>query len=137
MRVTDKDSNKIAARNTGHHPHLPRSSAAIHSQLQALKKAGRIRLDDAEINALAYALEGVEADGISLFGSRVERARRGGDIDLLLLTDAPAFETSQKIAVRFFSRCEEKIDVVVMNPDKLTPEQSAFLSGITREEIAP
>lgn len=47
-----------------------------------------------------------------------------------MLTGAPAFETSQRIAMRFFSHCEEKIEVVVMNPDRLTPGLQAFLAGI-------
>lgn len=96
-----------------------------------------MRLDEEEINALAYALKGVSTESINLFGSRVEPERRGGDIDLLVLTRAPAFETAQDIAIRFFSRCEEKIDVVVMNPNQLTPEQADFLSRINRIEIAP
>lgn len=96
-----------------------------------------MRLDEEEIDAIAYALDGVPAENISLFGSRVEPKRRGGDIDLLLLSSAPSFETAQSIAVRFFSRCEEKIDVVVINPHQLTAEQSDFLSRITRIGIAP
>lgn len=107
------------------------------ARLFSLKAAGRVRLDSEEIAALAYALQGVEAESISLFGSRVEPGRLGGDIDILLLTQAPAFETAQAVAVRFFSRCEEKIDVVVMNPHELTPEQSDFLSRITCIGIRP
>jgi len=34
---------------------------------------------------------------------RVEAGRRGGDIDVLILTREPTFETSQKVAMRFFS----------------------------------
>jgi predicted nucleotidyltransferase len=109
----------------------------IHTRLLSLKKTGHVRLDEEEINALAYALKGVSTESINLFGSRVEPERRGGDIDLLVLTRAPAFETAQDIAIRFFSRCEEKIDVVVMNPNQLTPEQADFLSRINRIEIAP
>ena len=54
---------------------------------------------------------------------------------MLLLTDAPAFETSQAMAVRFFSRCEEKIDVVVINPNTITPEQQDFLDRITQVRL--
>ena len=109
----------------------------MRTRLTSLKEAGRARLDKEEINPLAYALKGVCAESIHLFGSRVAPERRGGDIDLLVLTSAPAFETAQNIAIRFFSRCEEKIDVVVMNPNQLTPEQADFLSRISRIGIAP
>ncbi|MDP2026814.1 nucleotidyltransferase domain-containing protein [Sulfuriferula sp.] len=94
-------------------------------------------MDTEEINALAYALRDIQGEHISLFGSRVEPERRGGDIDILILTDQPAFALSQAVAVRFFSCCEEKIDVIVMNPNRLTSEQSDFLSRIDHIEIAP
>lgn len=109
-------------------PHLKQS-------LSDLQRCGRVRLDLEEIDALAYALDGVSAASIALFGSRTEPERRGGDIDLLLLTDSPAFETSRRVATRFFERCEEKIDVVVLPPDGGLPEQRAFLASIHRIEL--
>lgn len=88
-----------------------------------------LRLDDEEIQAIEVALSDLNLP-VYLFGSRIDPKRRGGDIDLLVLADAPAFETSQRIATRFFSQCEEKIDVIVMNPNCLTPGQQAFLDTI-------
>jgi len=57
-------------------------------------------------------------------------------VDILVLTDQPAFETSRAIATRFFSRCEEKIDVIALDPAHLSPEQSDFLSRINKVRIA-
>ena len=108
----------------------------IATRLAALRQSGRIRLDDEECAALARALDNVPASEIALFGSRVQPDRRGGDIDVLLLTEAPAFETAQAVAVRFFSRCEEKIDVVVVHPGAITPEQQDFLSRIHKIGLA-
>lgn len=103
--------------------------------LAILRAENAVRLDAEEAAALAEAL--AEAPGEAwLFGSRLDPARRGGDIDVLVLTDAPAFETSQRIATRFFSRCEEKIDVVVMDPARLTAEQAEFLVRIRKTRIA-
>ena len=65
----------------------------IATRLTALRQSGRIRLDDEECAALAHALDNVPASEIAHFGSRVQPDRRGGDIDVLLLTEAPAFET--------------------------------------------
>ena len=107
----------------------------LADHLERLRGAGKVRLDADESAALAYALSAAPPGEIALFGSRVEPNRRGGDIDVLLLTDAPAFETSQALAVRFFSRCEEKIDVVVINPNTLTPEQQDFLDRLTRVRL--
>ena len=125
----------------GYPPSTPTScsdtNSRLHARLLALKASGRIRLDTEEINALTYALRDIQGEHISLFGSRVEPERRGGDIDILILTDQAAFALSQAVAVRFFTCCEEKIDVIVMNPNRLTSEQSDFLSRINHIEIAP
>jgi hypothetical protein len=102
--------------------------------LETLRKSGAIRLDAEEAEALAAALQDVRGEAW-LFGSRVEPLRRGGDVDVLLLTDQPAFEISQTVATRFFSRCEERIDVVVFDPACLTEEQQAFLRHIKRVRL--
>ena len=102
----------------------------IHQTLNLLSQTGRVRLDTEEIDALAYALDGLAPERVALFGSRVEPDRRGGDVDLLILSDAPAYELSKRVATRFFSRCEEKIDVVVLPVHGATPEQQAFLDLI-------
>jgi hypothetical protein len=78
---------------------------------------------------------GVVADSVHHFGSRTDPAARGGDIDLLVLTTAPRFETARRVSTRFFTRCEERIDVVVLDPDRLTPGEHAFLSSLRRVRI--
>ena len=102
----------------------------IHQTLNLLSQTGRVRLDTEEIDALAYALDGLTPVRVALFGSWVEPGRRGGDVDLLILSDAPAYELSKRVATRFFSRCEEKIDVVVLPAHGATREQQAFLDSI-------
>jgi len=94
-----------------------------------------IRLDTEEAAALTEALRDILGE-VWLFGSRTKPSLRGGDIDILVLTDQPAFEVSRAISTRFFSRCEEKIDVVVFDPAHLSPEQSDFLARIDKVRIA-
>jgi len=89
------------------------------------------RLDDQEKTALDYALDDINEE-VYLFGSRADIIKKGGDIDILVFTKADPLETSQKIGLRFFEKCEEKIDVIVMDPDNLTEEQQAFLNMITK-----
>ena len=103
-------------------------------RLNALRQTGAIRLDAEEATALEAALEGISGEAW-LFGSRVDPRRRGGDVDILLLTDQPGFETSQAVATRFFARCEERIDVIVFNPAQLSDEQQAFLRHIKRVRL--
>ncbi len=93
-----------------------------------------MRLDGEEEKALRKALDGVEGE-IFLFGSRVDDTKKGGDIDVLIFSEESAYQLSQDIATRFFMECEEKVDVVVMNPKKLTEEQKAFLNVIQKEKF--
>jgi hypothetical protein len=94
-----------------------------------------VRLDDVEAAALAAAVDGIVAESVELFGSRTDPASRGGDIDVLILTSAPRFETSRYVSSRFFMHCEERIDVVVLDPDRRTPAEDAFLQSLRRVRI--
>lgn len=107
----------------------------LYEKLTALRAAGAVRLDDDETEALSVALAGVPGE-VWLFGSRVGSGRRRGDIDIMVLTREPAFETSQKVATRFFSSCEEKVDVAVFDPDWVTAEQAEFLFRADRIRLA-
>lgn len=111
------------------------SATAVSRSLGSLRAAGKIRLDDVEAAALAAAVEGVSADSVELFGSRADPASRGGDIDLLILTAAPRFDTARKVSIRFFLDCEERIDVVVLDPDRLSTADEAFLASLRRVRI--
>lgn len=77
-------------------------------------------MDSVERTALRYALEGFKGKAF-IFGSRADSKKEGGDIDILLIPEkrANALRLSIKIQARFFSKCEEKIDVVVYNDSSL------------------
>ena len=93
-----------------------------------------MRLDAEQTSALEYAL-GLITDEVYLFGSRLDPAKKGGDIDLLVFSKQDSFQLSQQITLRFFEKCEEKIDVVVMDPNRLTDEQQAFLNLIEKQRL--
>ena len=93
-----------------------------------------MRLDAEQTSALEYAL-GLITDEVYLFGSRLDSSRKGGDIDLLVFSKQDSFQLSQQITLRFFEKCEEKIDVVVMDPNRLTDEQQAFLNLIEKQRL--
>ncbi len=93
-----------------------------------------MRLDSIQKKALEKAIEEVDGE-VYLFGSRVRDDTRGGDIDILIFSDKNSYRLSQDVAVKFFMECEEKIDVAVMNPNELTPEQEAFLNVIDRVRL--
>ena len=93
-----------------------------------------MRLDAEQTSALEYVLD-LTTDEVYLFGSRLDPAKKGGDIDLLVFSKQDSFQLSQQITLRFFEKCEEKIDVVVMDPSRLTKEQQAFLNLIEKQRL--
>ena len=94
-----------------------------------------MRLSKTEISALRMALAGVPNRRAFLFGSRTDDTARGGDIDLLLYSAAPAFETSHRVASRFAREFDARLDVLVVDPDHPTAEQTAFMSTLTLEPL--
>lgn len=95
-----------------------------------------MRLDPTERTALSKALAGINATQVFLFGSRVDDRAKGGDIDILVFSSDDPLELSRAVTTRFFMECEESIDVVVMDPQRLTAEQRAFVATLSTERIA-
>jgi uncharacterized protein len=93
-----------------------------------------MRLDKFQKVALERAIQNVNGE-VYLYGSRVDDNKKGGDIDILIFSDENPFKLSQKVSIDFFMECEEKIDVTVINPRRLSPGQQAFLNVITMERI--
>jgi len=91
-----------------------------------------MRLDSIERTALKQALIDIEGE-VYLFGSRVDNSKRGGDIDLLVFSEKDPFELSREIAIKFFMKCEEKLDVVVMHPKRRSNAEEAFLKMLKLE----
>ncbi len=94
-----------------------------------------MRLSEKERDALNVAFRGIDGKAY-LYGSRVDPAKKGGDIDVLILskTDSP-YRLSQEVSVRFQMECDEKIDVFVVDPDHVPDDQKPFLSLIRKEAI--
>jgi predicted nucleotidyltransferase len=94
-----------------------------------------MRLSPAEREAIRKALDGVAYSRVFVFGSRTDDAAQGGDIDLLIYSEAPAFELSSQVASRFAREFDAKLDVLVIDPACPTPEQAAFVSTLILEPL--
>lgn len=94
-----------------------------------------MRLSITEQEALKIALFGVDFP-IFLFGSRTNRRKRGGDIDILIFANRVSaedrFDLSLSVTVKFQKLCDEKIDIVVLDSDALSAYEQAFLGTITK-----
>lgn len=93
-----------------------------------------MRLSAPQLSALKNALDGV-AGRVYLYGSRTDDARRGGDIDVLIFSDADPYRLSADVRLRYQMECDEKIDVLVVDPNRIDAEQRAFLNLIESDML--
>ncbi len=74
-----------------------------------------MRLSKEQVSCLKETLFSLDPDAkLYLFGSRVDDAKRGGDIDLLVISAKLSKKDLRKVRVEFFKRFgEQKIDIVL------------------------
>ncbi len=74
-----------------------------------------MRLRELEKKSIVKAIKAFDQEAkIYLFGSRVDDNRRGGDIDLLIVTDKLTFDDKLSIKKKIFCEIEDqKIDIII------------------------
>lgn len=74
-----------------------------------------VRLEQWEVDAIRTAVGNFDASAsVYLFGSRVDDGKRGGDIDLLIMSDLLSSHDAGKIRWRLWELIgEQKIDIVI------------------------
>ncbi|QOY52700.1 nucleotidyltransferase domain-containing protein [Candidatus Sulfurimonas baltica] len=74
-----------------------------------------MRLSKEEITLLKNKLYEISSDArLYLFGSRVDDTKRGGDIDLLILSDKLRKKDLRKLRLSFFEKFgEQKMDIII------------------------
>ena len=81
----------------------------------------------------AIVKENIKDADVYLFGSRVDDKKKGGDIDILIISDhAVTLRMRRKIYLELEDELgEQKIDIVAANREKLVPfARLAMLEGI-------
>ena len=83
-----------------------------------------------EIKKAAKLLFG-ERVKVILFGSRVDDNKKGGDIDLYVITDNPSYEKKGKFWIELQERLgEQKIDVILSEDSSRSIEKTALKEGV-------
>lgn len=82
-----------------------------------------MRLYKEQIEVLKSKLNALSADAkLYLFGSRVDDTKRGGDIDLLIVSDELTKKDLRLLRVDFFKHFgEQKLDIVLDNGEFKNP----------------
>ncbi|MDX1919837.1 MAG: nucleotidyltransferase domain-containing protein [Candidatus Caenarcaniphilales bacterium] len=84
-----------------------------------------MRLSAHELNSIKEAVKSVDVDAtVYLFGSRVDDTKKGGDIDLLIISEKIGFAEKSKILWTLYERIgEQKIDILLSK----TGQETAFI----------
>ncbi len=92
-----------------------------------------MRLSANEVETLKRSLLDISDDAkMYLFGSRIDDSKKGGDIDILILSDKLTKRDIRKIRIDFFEKFgEQKLDIVL---DK-TNIQKIFTKHILKQAI--
>jgi len=92
-----------------------------------------MRLADWEVREIKEAAKLVFGENVRvfLFGSRVYDDKKGGDIDLYVITDKPSMEKEGKFWIELQKRLgEQKIDIVLSEDPNRPIERSALKEGV-------
>ena len=91
-----------------------------------------MRLSEKELEVLKFAFDKLgKSYRLYLFGSRVDDSKRGGDIDLLVVSNELTKKDLRKVRIEFFKHFgEQKIDIVLDNG-----EYNPFIKLIKQKAI--
>ncbi len=91
-----------------------------------------MRLNDSELAAIRATVKSFDPEArLYLFGSRVDDSKRGGDIDLLIMSDILTLESKRSIKIRLYEVLgEQKIDIVLAADDSNPFVKLALETGV-------
>jgi predicted nucleotidyltransferase len=97
-----------------------------------------MRLNVNQQNALKQVFGNLPGE-VFLFGSRVDMNRKGGDIDILWITDNKEFRTLKKemeLTIQFQKILDERLDLLILPPvDQMTNSERAFYSSLKIQRL--
>ena len=92
-----------------------------------------IRLSSREIKTISDAIRSFDNNAsIFLFGSRTDATKKGGDIDLLIISDKIHYYERKKIKLELLNKFgDRKIDLIIAdNPNKNMFIKFAYKYGV-------
>jgi predicted nucleotidyltransferase len=91
-----------------------------------------MRLSKSEVEAIKSTVHNLDADAqITLFGSRADNSKRGGDIDLLIMSQKLTDRDARPIRLGLYDKLgEQKIDIVIAKDTSDAFVRIALAEGI-------
>ncbi len=93
-----------------------------------------MRLFQDEKKLLFKLIEKIPGE-VFLFGSRMDGQKKGGDIDILILSSEFSSSQADQIKYEFLYQLDAKLDVVLFNPQTLTESQQAFINTLQKTKL--
>ena len=91
-----------------------------------------MRLKQYEINAIKESVKQYDQNAqVYLYGSRIDDTKKGGDIDLLIISDKITNQEIRKIRLKIFEVIgEQKIDIIASPEINTAFVEHAYKNGI-------
>ena len=97
-----------------------------------------MRLNNNQKNALKQVFGNLQGE-VFLFGSRVDMNRKGGDIDILWITENKDFRTLNKemeLTIQFQKILDERLDVLILPPvNQMSDSERVFYSTLNTQRL--
>jgi uncharacterized protein len=79
-----------------------------------------MRLNEKEISVIKSVVKEFDSKAeVKLYGSRVDDAKKGGDIDLLIISNKITFSEKLSILIKLKENIgDQKIDILIYDPNK-------------------
>ena len=98
---------------------------------QIRNNLNKYRLYETEKDALTMLLVQLNPnDKAYLFGSRLDLNASGGDIDLIVISNSKEYNYLDLLKKTFVHHCNEKIDIILINPNDISQSQQIFFKTI-------
>ncbi len=96
------------------------------------------RLKEYQINALKQIFKDIEGE-LYLFGSKVDINRKGGDVDILLISpnkENTNLKTQLNLTRSYQQIVDERIDIQILpTEDNMSKEQKIFFNFIEKQRL--
>ena len=98
-----------------------------------MNRTKKVRLKEEEINVIKTTIKQFDPEAkIFIYGSRADLSKKGGDIDILIISDKISLQEQLKIKARLITKLgDRKIDLVIAK----NPKETSFVEMIYNQAV--
>ncbi|EDP73584.1 nucleotidyltransferase domain-containing protein [Hydrogenivirga sp. 128-5-R1-1] len=98
-----------------------------------MNRTKKVRLKEEEINVIKTTIKQFDPEAkIFIYGSRADLSKKGGDIDILIISDKISLQEQLKIKAKLITKLgDRKIDLVIAK----NPKETSFVEMIYNQAV--